>query len=610
MRKFKHEPQARAAALDRVGGAGRGPLARRARELLGHRRLPLGVALVAIVLTLPSVFTGWVVDDYFHRVTLTGEGMFAPFVRARFDLFQFFDGDPQRTWRMMDLGFAPWWTYPHIRGAFWRPLTVLTHWLDYQLWPNSPALMHVQSVLWWGAAAAAVAWLYRRLMAPAWLAGLAALLYAIDDARAMPVGFLANRNALPAVLFGVLALLAHDSWRRGGRRGGAWLAPLLLAASLLSAEAGIATCAYLAAHAVFLDRAGWRRGLLALSPYVVVVVAWRVAWSAQGYGVAGIGLYVDPLNEPLRFLQTLGTHAPLLLLGQWAGPPPELSILLTPTGAAWHWRAAVVVVAAMTLIVWPLVRRDRLARFWALGMLLALVPVCATFPADRLLVFAGIGAFGLIAQFLRFVFDPANRAAAPQLWRGPAKVMAGLLVVIHLGLAPLALPLRSSDPCGARLASRYALRLPADVDLAGRELIVVNLPNFLHGAYFLPEREAAGLPVPQRLRVLASGMQAVDIRRPDARTLVIRPQRGFISWRFEELVRDERFPMHIGERVALTGMTVKVTALTDDERPAEARFGFDVPLEDPRLYWVCYRDGGFQPFDLPAVGERLSLPAP
>ena len=58
----------------------------------------------------------------------------------------------------------------------------LTHWVDYLLWPNSPAMMHVQSVLWYALLAGAVALLYQRLMGLTVAAGVAALLYCVDDA--------------------------------------------------------------------------------------------------------------------------------------------------------------------------------------------------------------------------------------------------------------------------------------------------------------------------------------------------------------------------------------------------------------------------------------------
>ncbi|MFQ5494212.1 MAG: hypothetical protein ACE5EX_02425 [Phycisphaerae bacterium] len=177
--------------------------------LLASRAAPPLLGVVAMVLAAPSLTTGWQMDDHFHRLKMIGPAQAVDASHGRLDLFRFLDGDPDRTRALIDRGRIPWWTFPGIRAAFWRPVTVFTHWLDYRLWPTSPALMHGQSLLWLGALVTAAGFMYRRLMGAVPVAGLATLLYAVDDARATTVGFLANRNALVAALFGVLAIILH-----------------------------------------------------------------------------------------------------------------------------------------------------------------------------------------------------------------------------------------------------------------------------------------------------------------------------------------------------------------------------------------------------------------
>src|SRR5262249_58307205 len=84
---------------------------------------------------------------------------------------------------------------------------------------------------------------------------------------------------------------------------------------------------------------------------------------------------------------------------------------------------------------------------------------------------------------------------------------------------------------------------------------------------------------------------AVTIRRPDDRTLTIRPDGGYLRWPLDRVFRSERREMPPGHRVALTGMTAEVTEVTPDGRPAEVAFHFDVPLEDDSLIWLCDRGG-------------------
>ena len=48
-------------------------------------------------------------------------------------------------------------------------------------------------------------------------------------------------------------------------------------------------------------------------------------------------------------------------------------------------------------------------------------------------------------------------------------------------------------------------------------------------------------------------------------------------------------------------------ALAEDGRPAEAEFTFDVPLEDPSLRWLHWKNLEFLPFTPPAVGGTRVL---
>jgi hypothetical protein len=656
-------------------------LTRWAMQLLQRPLLPLWLALLGMLLTLPALRAGLIADDLYHRSVLTGARVFNNLPPSAGNMFRFFDGDASRTKRMMDLGTVPWFTWPAAKGGFWRPVTVLTHWLDYQIWPNWPVLMHVQSILWFGAVVVVVTLLYRRIMLGApyvWrrhvrrrrpagedtgetpvpqdaqsvllISGLAALLYTIDDARGLPVGFLANRNTLICTFFGVLALLAHHCWRKQSRAGAfrpevpqkgsrvfiVLAGPLLLALSLLAKEEGIGVCAYLLAYAVFLDRGSWRDRLLSLAPYAVVVVAWRIAWTGLGFGVDGVGYCVDPLREPVRFFWAVLERGPILLLGQWGLPPAEITLLLGTTGRSILWAAAVLFMGVVGCVVYPLIRGGRsnissifhgnglsrtqygdasnalnahneasnphptaLARFWMMGMLLAIIPICTTFPADRMLSFVGLGAMGLLAQFFVAVAEYRSTSRT--------RSAAGIAFIgVHLIVAPAMLPLRAGWPTGPGW-SKYEIRTPLDDSITRQDLVLVNPPSAMHVAYFAMERDFAGLPLPRHIRQLASGPGALTMQRLDERTLEIRPKNGYGGWAFERLFRAQQHPFKPGDHIDLTGMKIEIAEVTSDGRPAVARFCFDVPLEDGSLRWLAYEQGEFRPFVPPRVGGSVHL---
>ena len=583
--------------------------ARASRAVLTYRYLPVAAATLAIAITLPSLEVGWLIDDHYQRWIIMRSSAYQDVLLSPTDMWIFCDGDEQRNQLMMDTGLIPWWTYRGLHWAFWRPLATLTHVLDYSFWPSRPELMHAQSLLWFGALVACTGLLYRRFTGIAAAAGLATVLFAIDDAHGRAVGLLCNRNIVLASLFGVLALLAHHGWRRDNRRIGAALGPILLAMSLLSAEAGVAIFGYLLAYELVLDSKPWRQRLTGMIPYVLVVLVWRVLWRYQGCGVDGVEIYMDPVADPLRFVMMIFLRAPILLLGQWAMPPADLS-LFAPETTYWIYPCAVILLILLAVSFFPLVRRNRVAGFWALGMLLATIVPCASSPANRYLFFIGIGAMGLLSEYLTWVFgggQPVDRSAIRRI---STVALTTAFVLIHLIIAPLGLHVSSKWPVGPKhiLASYH--QLPGmDASVEKRDLVILNHPVPIHPLFMLGARAVEGRPLPRRTRTLASALSSLVIHRPDARTLVILDSNGYLNWYFDRLLRNGDYPMAVGELVELTGMTVEIVELTDDDRPSKVLFRFSVPLEDPSLRWIQWRDGAFRPFVPPAVGQAVVVPA-
>ena len=68
-------------------------------------------------------------------------------------------------------------------------------------------------------------------------------------------------------------------------------------------------------------------------PYAGLVFVWRYLRDALGYGVANIGLYIDPMDQPFQFIAVAAGRAPFLLLGLWGLPPSDLAAVLGPGGS-------------------------------------------------------------------------------------------------------------------------------------------------------------------------------------------------------------------------------------------------------------------------------------
>ncbi|TET31620.1 MAG: hypothetical protein E3J72_22170 [Planctomycetota bacterium] len=563
-----------------------------------HRRWPLAVAAIAVVLALPSLWGGLLADDYYHRLVIHRPASYPDVLPHALDTYRFADGDPDHARRLMDFGALTWYANPEFKAGFWRPLTSITQFVEHKAWPNSPWLMHLQSILWYGALALAVAFLFRRFMGVTLAAGLAALMFAIDDAHNWPVGFLANRHGLIACLFGVLALLMHDSWRREGKHAKGVAAVALFILALLSGEGGIGTVAYLAAYALFLDTGTWKRRAASLAPYLVVVIVWRIAWSAMGYGLEGTGLYTDPLREPLKFFMFFWIQAPLLITGQAAQPPAEIQGLITI-----FQPLTILLFAAIAgfflWAAWRIMKKDRVARFFGAGALMALVPACASLPHNRNLMFAGIGAFALIGLWLAQL---SQRTTVKRL----TKAVAVVLIGIHFILAPLMLMLLSRFPLGPNTAWENFSRIPGMDEIDGRDLIIVNHPAPMLPYYYLGDRATNNEPLPAHTRVLGQVFSPVTVTRTSPTQIRVRCEYGFSDY-FSRILNGLCRKMSVGDEVRVTGMTARVTEAEDTGLPIEAVFTFDRNLDDDSLVWMQWSEDSFKPFNPPAIGESVEL---
>ena len=599
-------------------------------RVLGHRHVPLAVTILAVLLCISSLQLGLQIDDYMLSLFFSDPPIDPEWSRSPARAFAFLDGDEERNLQHIKNGRIPWWSHPGIKAAFLRPLTGVTHWIDFRLWPDHPWIMHLHSLFWFAGAVVAASVLYRRLLLPAWIAGLAGLLFAVDNAHGMPAMWLANRNASIGVFLGLLALIAHDRWRRDGWRPGAWVAPLALLLGLLGGEIALAAGGYLLAYALFIDTGSRMRRLASLLPAFVVGAVWWVAYRVLDYGASGSSVYIDPGADLFVFVQAMIERAPILLFGQWA-LPSGLFVMLSETAADILWLVAVGLAVAMGLLVSPLLKRDRTARFFALGMVLSLLPACAAFPDDRLLFFVGVGGMGLLSQFMAAVLQRESWVPSSPLRRVPFQVAFWAFVVIHLVFAPLGLATTAlSLKTFGTFFERAAASLPSDPAITERTVLIVNTPSVFISTYGPLMQALDGHPVPRRTLVLGSGIYPTTIKRPGPNILTIRPDGGFLTppgspapghettlgafhpgyfhQMLDTLYRDDT-PFRVGHRIEVGEAIVEIVEVTNDGRPAEVSFQSHSELEDPSLCWLQWHEGVYIPFELPSVGETVILPA-
>jgi len=610
----------------------------RVHAALQSRYTPIVLAIAAVVFSLPTLNKGLLFDDWWHWAELAGPSELderlsevgidpnksGELSTTLSELFVVVSPDKNLK-QLMQYGALPWWTYDRLRVAAWRPLSSFTHWLDYRVFGGSEMIMHAHSIVWFAAAVALLAMLYRSLIVTGWVAGLAAVFYLLSDSSYFPTLWISSRNSLLSLFFGLATLLAHHRWRKQRSATAAVVAVSCFLCSLLSAEAGLATFAYLIAYAVILEHTNWARRFLSLAPATAVVLLWRVAYNLQGYGAYGGELYIDPFQEPLRFARALLERGPFLLAGQLSSVPADAFSYLSESAKTVCLPAALGFIAFVLIIFAPLLRRDRVARFWLVGTLLSVVPICAIIPMSRNLLFVGIGAFGLVAQFVGGLLSKQNWLSTSRSWQTGAWVLCIFLVLAHLPVAAarrVAAPFTSSAITD-EIMSTMQFNLPPGSE--NQDIVVVNAPYPI-GFQYIPFLKAYEKePLPRTIRLLAPGFGPLQITRTDNKTVLLRARLGNLLsnqerdclhfvyfYRYIGAVRDAGQPMQAGYRIELPRMCVNVLEVDDNGLPTAAMFTFEVSLEDPSLRWLMWDwdNNRYIPFDVPAIGKDVYVPGP
>ncbi len=560
------------------------------RGWLASPRAPLWLALAACLLVTPSLGAGLCTEDWVLRDNALES-------RAGVNLYSALSSaaDVQAA---QAAGVLPWLASPDLRLSFFRPVSSLWALFDYRVLGDAVWLMHLESIALYAALVALAARLFRRLMPTPWIAGLAALLYAVDDAHGHAVGWLANRNALLASVFAVAALSAHDRLRREGWRPGAWLAPAFVALALGSSELGLGVLGYLAAYALFLDRGSGRA--LALLPAGAVALGWAGLYLGLGHGAVGSGIYLDPLRAPLPFLTELPGRLGALLAGLLGYPSADAWVAL---GDRAHLGLALGGAALLSLLVLGLAGSLSAPelRFGLAGMLLSLVPLAATSPSDRTLFLPGLGAALCFGTLLSRAVEQASLGI---------RLLAVPFGALHLVVAPVLLPWRSltmsryHDRVVAGVSGAYASVISAD------ELVIaLNAPDYYYCSLLRPLRRHVERGPAPPVVCLAAGPGKVEVERVDDNALALRVPGGYLEHPFNRLFRGRSQPFRAGESVYTGPLEALVTEVSERGEPLAVTFRFNWPLGSEKLRFVGWDGARFVPFAPPRAGEKRQLGA-
>jgi hypothetical protein len=561
----------------------------------------IGIALLLVagaVLFLPAIRAPLFLDDYMQASMV--EGSFPSPRFGAFDLYDFVN-DTDRA-LLYERGVLPWWTEPDLQIRFFRPLSSALLWADHSLFHGSPLPLHVHSLLWWVAAVLAARLLYRRLLTPR-VALIATIIYALAPCHVFPIAWLANREALVSIVFGIPALGAYVRWREGRRPRDAAVSAGLFALSLAGGEYAICFAGYVVAFELVTRGERLARRGLGLLPFAGPTAAYLAVRAALGYGAHGSGYYADPFLEPSQFSRVAARRAATLLAEAWGGLHGLVFDDDTPS-----WKIALTVVLGAAILFWPLRRMlarldegpRKTATWLLLGAHLALVPVLPAAPAPRLLCASLLG----IAAAIAILLDQTWFPAVLEERRGAAELSG--LVALGLGFAhfihgPVTSWLMSREflESATHAESRTAKLGARRPEIASSEVVVVRgMFNSFILPFSLDQRgHAAG-----GWRVLSQTGHVLALRR-DARTfdLVVPHENCLFPKGVANLFRADSSKIPVGATFRIPDARVTVLDV-GPLGPRIARFEFDSDLESDGRVWINDDYEGLEDARMPAVG--------
>lgn len=412
----------------------------------------------------------------------------------------FLSDDFELVGRVLEGGPPLTWGREH--GGFFRPVFILSLYLDGAVWGSRPAGFHLTNISLHALNAFLVFRLTRALLRDARpgaaggrsrnnVALLAGLIFLLHPSHTEAVTWVSGRSDLLAAFFFLLSVLAYVSNSRASKAGVPALSLAWFALALLSKESAACLPAVVFAVAVYLGGGGGRasrlkRGFLEAAPYLALLGVYVAARAAAlgalvgGYGAARHMDFTHSVvaSQLLRF--SLRVVLPSVVL---RGLPFLESRALSPALIA---SGAVAVLFAAALLRHGKNRAalSSLARRHAFLWLTALLFVCALLPVISL----RINVFD--TQGERFLYLPSAFYAAgaaylcARTWgegrrrAGPRAAAVACLLVFYAG------SLWATNRVwgeAARLSHGILRELAAQSTRDA--VLLLNAPDNLRGAY-------------------------------------------------------------------------------------------------------------------------------
>jgi hypothetical protein len=346
---------------------------------------------------------------------------------------------------------------------------------------------------------------------------------------------------------------------------------------------------YLVSYALFVEAGTWKTRVLSILPGGVIVVGYIVLYTIHNLGANASFGYITPGDDPLHTVFIIASNTVMLALSQLLSCP-LITLPLTFSGLA-GVVFAVIVLALLVFILKDFFILNRTIAFFTLGMVLSIVPFTLGIGGDRVLLWAGLGAFGLLGEFFTQATSKMSRSQ-----RIVARTLLVTNVFFSLSLfVPLPYLLYSMESGAKKLANI----------ITSEDTVILNDGGAFTSLWAPAICYANRKAWPEHCYFLNGGIDTLIVKRTAERTLTTTTKNGWFSSYLEQSTRPKELYFNRGDKINLQLMTATFEKVTGDRRPISVKFEFKKDLSE--FVWINWTKDGPQRCELPTVGGEMKL---
>ena len=368
------------------------------------KRPGLAFAVFLGLLYSPFLFQPFLIDDY-RAIAYCEE--YENNERESLDLYLLVRG-PEQVKQDRLANYLPWWVSDDFHIRYLRPVSELFLYGQYKLFGNGVFGYRLVGLLLYIVCVVLAYHLYRSWIKDDSFARWSALIFSLAACNGVPVIFVSAQCDLLSLATCLASMLLITRFVRG--EGAVWLllGVLSFAVGLGSKEAALPTCVLPLAMLplIFKKEAAERkvflkRTVIATAPLLAVALGFVAYYAQHHYGSNGL-IMINPLRDPLKYLQLMPLYSLMLLSGWILQTNPIYTYVLTTSYTAifvFCLLGAICLIYLAIILIKHSPRHPALPvfGFWALAFLPLL---SCTSPDSRTLMLPMVGLAAILGVWL------------------------------------------------------------------------------------------------------------------------------------------------------------------------------------------------------------------